>query len=269
MLLRVKVTTSFSKFFIEKKRTIQVHVKFSSILKNCVFCSSINWPSKLVNNNACILQVLTTLTQSQKKTKKTVTLNWVLGTLGTSEFPLFILFFVVFLLLLLFFFLSGFSFTDTDDSQDNRGRDRTIFQFTLPLPPAHEHSGIYFATLHVRSLWQISNRTACIYQAATRWDLPLYQITVWLIDDALLIFVSLLVDSIQSFCYSHLALETGWLKPSLTIILVLQANRLTNCANHPIMFLSCCFVVPQLSFGLLLMGQDQSSNVNHYCFIAI
>ena len=41
------------------------------------------------------------------------------------------------------FFLSGFSFTDTDDSQDSRGREGTIFYSTLPLPPAHEHSEIY------------------------------------------------------------------------------------------------------------------------------
>ena len=38
-----------------------------------------------------------------------------------------------------FFFPSGFSFTDTDDSQDSRGREGTIFYSTLPLPPAHEH----------------------------------------------------------------------------------------------------------------------------------
>ena len=43
----------------------------------------------------------------------------------------------------LFFFLSGFSFTDTDNSQDSRGREGTIFYSTLPLPPAHEHSDIY------------------------------------------------------------------------------------------------------------------------------
>ena len=42
-----------------------------------------------------------------------------------------------------FFFLSGFSFTDTDDSQDSRGREGTIFYSTLPIPPAHEHSDIY------------------------------------------------------------------------------------------------------------------------------
>ena len=42
-----------------------------------------------------------------------------------------------------FFFLSGFSFTDTDDSQDSRGREGTIFYSTLPLPPAHEDWDIY------------------------------------------------------------------------------------------------------------------------------
>ena len=34
-------------------------------------------------------------------------------------------------------------FTDTDDSQDSRGMEQTIFYSTLPLPPAHEHWDIY------------------------------------------------------------------------------------------------------------------------------
>ena len=34
-------------------------------------------------------------------------------------------------------------FTDTDDSQDSRRREGTIFYSTLPLPPAHEHWDIY------------------------------------------------------------------------------------------------------------------------------
>ena len=42
-----------------------------------------------------------------------------------------------------FFSLSGFSFADTDNSQDSRGREGTIFYSALPLPPAHEHSDIY------------------------------------------------------------------------------------------------------------------------------
>ena len=48
-----------------------------------------------------------------------------------------------------FFFLSGFSFTSTDNSQDSSGRERTIFYSTLPLPPAHKHSDIYLQ----RCMW--------------------------------------------------------------------------------------------------------------------
>ena len=37
-----------------------------------------------------------------------------------------------------YFFLSRFSFTETDDSQDSRGRDGAIFYSALPLLPAQE-----------------------------------------------------------------------------------------------------------------------------------
>ena len=40
-------------------------------------------------------------------------------------------------------FLSEFFFTDTDSSQDNKEKERTIFYSNLPLLPAHEHSDIY------------------------------------------------------------------------------------------------------------------------------
>ena len=43
---------------------------------------------------------------------------------------------------LFFFFLPGFSFTDTDDSQDSRGSERTIFYSTVPLSRALEYSDI-------------------------------------------------------------------------------------------------------------------------------
>ena len=43
----------------------------------------------------------------------------------------------------MFFFLSGFSFTDTDNSQDSRGKEMTIFYSNLQLPPAQEHWNIY------------------------------------------------------------------------------------------------------------------------------
>ena len=45
---------------------------------------------------------------------------------------------------IIFFFSIGFSLKNTDNSQDIRGRERTIFYSTLPLPPNHEYSGIYW-----------------------------------------------------------------------------------------------------------------------------
>ena len=78
------------------------------------------------------------------------------------------------------FFLSGFSFTDTDDLQDSRGKEETFFYFSLPVPPAYEYSDIYLQ----RFIWDdfyvflIATR---VYQTATWWDLPPYWITIWLI----------------------------------------------------------------------------------------
>ena len=45
-----------------------------------------------------------------------------------------------------------------------------------------------FVTLHVRWRSHVFNRISCIYQTATRWDLPPYRITIWLIDDVTLNF---------------------------------------------------------------------------------
>ena len=50
-----------------------------------------------------------------------------------------------------------------------------------------------FANLHVTWLSHIFNRTACIYQTATRWDLSPYWITIWLIEDVRFIFVCLFI----------------------------------------------------------------------------
>ena len=81
-------------------------------------------------------------------------------------------------------FLSAFSFSDIDNTQDSRGRKGAILYSTLQLPPAHEHWNIY---LDVTWLSHIFNRTACIYQTATQWDLPPYRITISLIHDVILI----------------------------------------------------------------------------------
>ena len=54
------------------------------------------------------------------------------------------------------------------------------------------HSQIFrnlFETLHVRWLPNIFNCSAFMYQNATRWDSPSYWITIWVIDDGMLISV--------------------------------------------------------------------------------
>ena len=99
----------------------------------------------------------------------------------------------------IYFFLSGFSFADKWQltGQQGKGGDHLLFHSTTST-----RSRIFrhlFATLHVRWLSHIFNRTACIYQAATRWDLPPYRITIWLIDDVILIFVCLYVELILGF----------------------------------------------------------------------
>ena len=98
----------------------------------------------------------------------------------------------------IFFFLSGFSFTDTDNSQDSRGREGTILFHSTTSTRSRTFRHL-FATLHMRWLSHIFNRNACIYQAATRWDLPPYRITICLIDDVILIFVCLHVELILGF----------------------------------------------------------------------
>ena len=135
-----------------------------------------------------------------------------------------------------FLFLSGFCFTDTDDSQDSRRRDGTIFYSTLPLPPAHEHSDIYLQ-LRMWDDYHIFLIAALVFTRLLLDEiLPPYRITIWLIDDVQIVLVCLLDDLILGFCYSILIRETGGLKLASTITLVLQAKRLTKCASHPKVF---------------------------------
>ena len=126
------------------------------------------------------------------------------------------------------FFPTGFSLTDTDDSQDSKGRQETIFYFTLPLPSAHEHSEIYLQ-LCMWWLSRIFNRNSCAYQTATRWDLPPYWITILLIDDVTLSFC-LRDDLILAFLLQQFETGNRWIWTRSTITLILQANRLTKCA---------------------------------------
>ena len=74
--------------------------------------------------------------------------------------------------------------------QQGKGGEPFFFHSTTS---THSHIFRYiFATLHVRWLSYIFNRTTCIYQTATWWDLPSYWITIWLFDDVMLTSVCLL-----------------------------------------------------------------------------
>ena len=64
--------------------------------------------------------------------------------------------------------------------QQRKGRNHLLFHSTTST--RSQTLRHLFATLHVRWLSRIFNRNACVYQTATRWDLPPYRITIWVID---------------------------------------------------------------------------------------
>ena len=70
-----------------------------------------------------------------------------------------------------------------------KGGDHLLFH-----SPTHEHADIY---LELCTWNDIFNCNA--YQTATRWDLPPYWISIWLIDDLVLIFVCLFINFILGF----------------------------------------------------------------------
>ena len=107
-----------------------------------------------------------------------------------------------------FFFLSGFSFADTDESLDSKGREGTIFYSTLVLSPAHKLWDIYlqlymWGDYHVFLIATLVFVRLLLDEIYHLIELPFD----WLIDDAM--FVSLLDELILRFCYSDLTWETG------------------------------------------------------------
>ena len=127
----------------------------------------------------------------------------------------------------LFFSMRVF-FRDTEDSQESRGREGTIFYSTLSLPPAHEHWDIYLQLC----MWDDYHVFLIATLVFTRLLLDEFFHLIKLpIDDAM--FVCLLDELILGFCYSDLTLETGGFELASTITLVLQANQLTKCTSHP------------------------------------
>ena len=118
--------------------------------------------------------------------------------------------------------------------QQGKGGDHLLFHsITSTRSRTFRH---LFATLHVSWLSRISNCNTCVYQTATRWDLPPYWITIWLInwliDDVM--FACVLDDLILGLCYNNLTRWSGEFELASTITLVFQANRLTKCATHSI-----------------------------------
>ena len=122
-----------------------------------------------------------------------------------------------------FFFLSEFSFTETEDLQDSRRRKRIIFYSTLPLPPAHEHWDIYLQLC----MWDNYHVFLIVTFVFTRmllgefYDfirLPFDWLIDWSIDDAML--VCLLDELILGVFYSHLTWETGGFELASTMSVV-------------------------------------------------
>ena len=106
--------------------------------------------------------------------------------------------------------------------EQERRRDHLLFQFIISTcSRTFRHS---FEVLYMRWLSCNFNRIVCVYQAVTRWNIPPYWITIWLIDDAILVFVCLLDDLILNFCYSNLTHKTGGFELALTITFEFQAK---------------------------------------------
>ena len=80
-----------------------------------------------------------------------------------------------------FFFLSRFSFTYTNDSQDSRVREGTIFYFTLPLPPTHEHWDIY-VQLWMWGDYHVFLIATLVFTRLLLDEIYHYRITIWVID---------------------------------------------------------------------------------------
>ena len=85
------------------------------------------------------------------------------------------------------FFLSGFSFTDSDDLQYSKVREGTIFYSTLPLPPAHEHSDIYLQLCmwddyHVLLIATLVFTRLLLDEIYHLIELPIDWLSDWLID---------------------------------------------------------------------------------------
>ena len=100
---------------------------------------------------------------------------------------------VLFLFSIRVFFHGHWQLTE----QQGKGGDHLLFHSTNST--CSRTCRYLFVIFYVRWLSHIFNHNAFIYQTATQWDLPPYRITIWLIDDVILIFVCLHVELILGF----------------------------------------------------------------------
>ena len=112
-----------------------------------------------------------------------------------------------------FFFLPAFSFTDTDDSQDSRGKEKNILYSTQQHPPSHEHSDIYLQLsmwddYHIFLIASLVFTTLLLDEICLFIELP-FEVPI---DNVILIFACLLDALILGFCYSNLTPETSGLE---------------------------------------------------------
>ena len=134
---------------------------------------------------------------------------------------------VLFLFFIRVFFHGHWQLTE----QQGKGGDHLLFHSTNST--CSRTCRYLFVIFYVRWLSHIFNHNAFIYQTATQWDLPPYRITIWLIDWCCNVDFRLLACWFDfRFCYNYFTWEPGVLELASTIILVLQANRLTKCASN-------------------------------------
>ena len=150
-----------------------------------------------------------------------------------------------------FFYHSFLSQTPTIHRTACRGMEGTIFYSTLPLPPAHEHSGIYLQ-LCMRDDYHI-------FLIAPR-DLPPYRITIWLIDVTLSFFVCLRDDLILAFLLQQFEAGNRWIRTRINYYPSCITSEPTNRVIQLKYLSEYCFRSSSLSHYTFLISKQFTTN---------
>ena len=125
-----------------------------------------------------------------------------------------------------------------------------------------------FPTLHVRWLSHIFNRTPCIYQTATWWDLPPYRTMIWLIDDVTLVFFGYLHDDlILAFLLQQFETGNWWIRTSIDYHLCITSeptNQHIFRSNRSQMFFKTA-VLKDFAIFWIKKGLQQRCFFCEYC----